>query len=103
MKRVWLASSDESVNTFLQLVHDQERGRAGGECTPQLRGRIRAGRHHQGGRFRRPAEGRGEPGTDEGGLSASRRPDQSHEPPFEEPLEDGRHDLLPSEEQVAVL
>ena len=75
---------------LLELIDDQERGRAGGERTLQLRGRIRAGRHHHDGPFARSAERRNEPGTDEGRLPAPRRPDHGHEAAVEEPVDGWR-------------
>ena len=88
---------------LLELVDDEQRGRAGCERTLELRGRIRAGRHQHDGPFARSAERRDEPGADERRLPAPRCSDHGHEAAVEKPLEDGRHDLLASEEEVAVL
>src|SRR4249919_1233647 len=98
MKRARLASSAVSVNTSSNWSTITS-----GERALELRDWICAGRHHHDGPLPRPAVRRDEAGTDEGGLAAPRRAHQRHEAALEEPVEDGSHDLLSSEEEVAVL
>ena len=75
---------------------------ARGERALELLERIRAGRHHPD-----PcvlsAERRYEPCPDERRLPAPRRSDHGHEAAVIEALDDGGHDLLPSEVEVTVL
>ena len=67
------------------------------------RDQVRGGRHHHDTPAARSAERRDEAGADERGLPASRRADDGHEATFEQPVEDGSHDLFSPEEEVIVL